>query len=65
MKWIVTSDRLSWQRGAVVGADALTGCNIDALVQAGHVAPVPDQPKTKKRMPVEPVLYETADEPEE
>ena len=62
--WVVTSDRLAWDRGAVLGADALAGCNIVALVQGGHLAPVPDQPKSK-RMPVEPVTDETADEPKE
>lgn len=65
MSYEVTSDRLAFDRGEVVTADALAGCNIDALVQGGHLAAVPDKPKPNKRMPVDPVPNETADEPEE
>jgi len=65
MTYKVTSDRLAFDRNEVVTADALAGCNIDALVQGGHLVPVPEQPKPKKRMPVEPVPDDTADEPEE
>jgi hypothetical protein len=65
MMWTVTSDRIGWPRGERLSAAALSGCNIDALVQGGHLAAVPDEPKTKKRMPVDPVPDETADEPEE
>jgi hypothetical protein len=64
MSWVVTSDRLAWDRVTTVGAEALAGCNIVALVQGGHLAPVPDKPKSK-RMPVDPVPDETADEPKE
>ena len=40
MTWTVTSDRLPWPRGEAVAAKHLVGCNIDALVAAGHLAPV-------------------------
>lgn len=64
MSWKVTSDRLAWDRGEVLGADALAGCNIDALVAGGHLQPVPMQVKSK-RLPVKPVPDDTANEPEE
>ena len=64
MTWVVTSNRLAWALGERVDADALAGCNIGALVEAGHLAPVQDEPK-RKRMPVTPVPDDTADEPEE
>jgi hypothetical protein len=64
MSWLVTSARLAWDEGAVVSADDLAGCNIAALVQGGHLAPVQGKVKSK-RMPVEPVPDESADEPEE
>jgi hypothetical protein len=61
MTWTVTSHRLPWASGTVVGQDELAGCNIDALVTGGHLSPV--QPKTTKK-PVVPA-DEPADEPEE
>ena len=64
MTWQVMSDRLAWDRGATVGADDLAGCNIAALVAGGHLAPVKGKVNSK-RMPVEPVTDDTADEPEE
>jgi hypothetical protein len=63
MTYRVLSERMVWPAGSYVGADDLAGCNIDALVQGGHL--VPGQPKPKKRMPVDPVPDDTADEPEE
>lgn len=61
MMWKVTSRRLPWASGTVVGQDELAGCNIDALVAGGHLSPV--QPNTPK-MPAVPA-DEPADEPEE
>jgi len=73
MSWRVTSNRLAWGAGTVLGADDLAGCNIDALVQGGHLAPVqgkrspadqvPDGPRRKKK--VEPEQPVTDDEPAE
>jgi hypothetical protein len=38
----VESDRLvGHQKGAVVAVDDLPGCNVDALVEAGHLSVVP------------------------
>jgi hypothetical protein len=51
------------QPGTTVGADALAGCNLTMLVARGILAPVPDQPK-RKRKPVDPAT-DTATEPEE
>jgi hypothetical protein len=74
MSYQVTSNRLPFKAGAVVGADDLAGCNIEALVQGGHLVPVSTErkpvgpvaePKTTKRSPVVPVPDESADEPEE
>jgi len=75
MRYEVKSNRLGFDVGAVVGADDLLGCNIDALVQGGHLAPVsthrqsdapaPEPKTTKERSPVVPVPNESADEPEE
>ena len=72
MTYEVQSKRLTWPKGAVISADDLAGCNIEALVEGGHLAPVskaqaaPDVPKKmSKRTPVEPVPDDTADEPEE
>ena len=64
MMWEVVSGRLAWDRGCTVGAGDLAGCNIEALVESGHLVPVPTKP-TSKRMPVDPVPTDTADEPEE
>jgi len=61
MMWTVISDRLPWASGTTVGQEQLAGCNITALVMAGHLSPV--QPKTPKK-PVVPA-DEPADEPEE
>ena len=63
MMWTVISDRTVWNFGDRLDDDALSGCNIDALVQGGHIEPVQDEPKTK-RMPVTPAT-DTANEPEE
>jgi hypothetical protein len=54
----VTSDRQPWLRGAVLTADDLVGCNIEALVYGGHLTVVQDRkPRT--------VVVESAEEPEE
>jgi hypothetical protein len=75
MKYEVKSNRLGFDVGTVVGAHDLAGCNIVALVQGGHLAPVskprqsdapaPEPKITKQRSPVVPVPDESADEPEE
>ena len=74
MKWTVMSKRLAWPAGTVLGADDLVGCNIDALVAGGHLAPapqrtpqMPDSPPYKsKKKPVDPVIEDdSAEEPEE
>jgi hypothetical protein len=64
MTWQVMSSRLAWNEGETVTVADLAGCNIGALVESGHLVPVPTKPKSK-RMPVEPVPTDTADEPEE
>ena len=68
MKYLVTSDRLSWPRGTEVEGADVSG-NIDMLVQVGHLAPVLDEPKGKKAklVPVQPdpVGDDSAEEPEE
>lgn len=61
MSWNVTSRRLPWASGTTVTREELAGCNIDALVAAGHLSPV--QPKTTKKPAVP--ADEPADEPEE
>lgn len=58
MSYKVTSDRQPWVRGTVLSADALEGCNIEALVYAGHLTVVEDKKPRK-------VVVETAEEPEE
>lgn len=76
MKWRVMSERLAWSAGTVLGADDLAGCNIDALVQGGHLAPVVEKempsakaegPRRKSKVePADPVTEdESAEEPEE
>ena len=63
MTYRVLSSRMPWPAGTVLDMTALAGCNIEALVQGGHLGLVPDQPK-KKRTPVVPVPKK-ADEPKE
>jgi hypothetical protein len=58
MRYKVTSDRQPWRRGTFLGADDLAGCNIEALVYAGHLTVVEDKKPRK-------VVVETAEEPEE
>jgi hypothetical protein len=77
MMWTVMSNRLAWPAGTVLGAADLSGCNIDVLVQGGHLAPVenyrtpseqkPDSPrKISKVKPVDPAANDdSAEEPEE
>jgi hypothetical protein len=65
MTFRVVSGRMPWPAGTVVGADVLAGCNIGALVEGGHLQPVPELKGKKKRTPVVPVPNDTADEPEE
>ena len=40
MKYEVTSNRLRWPAGTLLTVSELAGCNIDALVAAGHLAAV-------------------------
>ena len=72
MMYQVQSDRMARPAGSVLSADDLAGCNIEALIEGGHLAPVakaqaaPDVPqKMSKRTPVEPVPDDTAEGPEE
>jgi hypothetical protein len=76
MKWTVTSKRLAWDAGTVLGADDLAGCNIAALVAGGHLAAAPERtpseqspvsPRSKRNVePVQPVTdNDSAEEPEE
>jgi uncharacterized integral membrane protein len=62
MTFEVLSSRMGWPVGTVIGEGVLAGCNIAALVEGGHLMPVPKT--TRKRTPVVPVP-DTADEPEE
>ena len=48
MRYEVTSGRLNWPAGTTLTVRDLAGCNIDALVQGGHLAPVK---ATTKRTP--------------
>jgi len=63
MSWTVISSRLRWPEGTRLGKSDLDGCNIEALVQGGHLVPASEN--YKKRTPVAPVPDNTADEPEE
>jgi hypothetical protein len=78
MTYRVTSDRIGFEAGAIVDEVDLTGCNIAALIQGGHLEPVtkdsskrksetpaPEPKTTIQRSPVVPVPNDTADEPEE
>jgi hypothetical protein len=58
MRWQVASTRMPWPEGTVVDGAGLAGCNIDALVQGGHLAPAPT---SKPGAPAK----KTAREPEE
>ena len=40
MTYRVLSSRLSWPAGTVLTVSELAGCNIKALISAGHLAPV-------------------------
>lgn len=53
MSWVVESERLDWPAGTVLADEDLAGCNIEALVTAGHLAPA-HKPKAEKNDPVEP-----------
>jgi hypothetical protein len=77
MTWQVQSSRLSWPSGTILAAEDLAGCNIEALVQGGHLVLVeqertpseyvPVSPRGKRKVePVDPVTdNDSADEPEE
>lgn len=41
MTYVVVSDRLRWDEGTRLSVSELDGCNIDALVAAGHLRPAP------------------------
>ena len=38
MNYKVTSDRMPWPAGQIVTDDDLEGCNIEALLDGGHLA---------------------------
>jgi hypothetical protein len=38
MNYRVTSDRMPWKSGQIVTDDDLEGCNIEALLDGGHLA---------------------------
>jgi hypothetical protein len=66
MKYLVTSDRLSFPRGTVVDAEDLAGGNIEVLVATGHLTSAPSQSNEPKGKPEPPVTVQhSADEPEE
>jgi len=58
MRYRVASNRQPWPSGTVLGEDDLQGCNIEALVYAGHLTVVEDKRPRK-------AVVETAEEPEE
>lgn len=45
MSFKVLSDRLPWPAGDTVTTDDLAGCNIPALVEAGHLAQTAPEPR--------------------
>ena len=47
MSWEVTSDRFDRPRGTVLTEQDLAGCNIEAAVAGGHLAPVPTRKPRK------------------
>ena len=51
MKYQVTSRRFAWPEGTVLTESDLAGCNIEAAVAGGHLAPV--KPRRKPAMPAE------------
>jgi len=55
VNYIVTSRRLDWPEGSVLTTAALAGCNIEMLVQTGHLAPHVEH-KQSKTVPVPPAL---------
>ena len=72
MTWKVQSGRLAWPAGTVVGVSDLAGCNIDALVQGSHLAPVENKRSPAEQVMDNPILekspakpVETANEPKE
>lgn len=44
-EYVVASERLRWAAGTRLGVDDLAGCNIAALLEAGHLAPAPKKSK--------------------
>lgn len=76
MRWRVMSKRMAWPAGTLLGSEQLAGCNIGALVQGGHLAPVEELqtlpeikavPKLRSKVePANPAAeQETAEGPEE
>lgn len=66
MRYRVMSRRLDWPRGALVTTDDLAGCNIDLLVQAGHLAPHVEPPAPKPLKAAQtPAQPDTHQEPED
>lgn len=52
MTYIVQSDRLRWELGTRVSVSELDGCNIAALVAAGHLELAPKKtPNLKQDAP--------------
>ena len=51
MKYEVTSDRFVRPQGTVLTESDLAGCNIEAAVAGGHLAPV--KPRRKPAVPAE------------
>lgn len=45
--YVVTSERLKWKPATRLSVDDLDGCNIAALVEAGHLAPAPNVKQAK------------------
>lgn len=63
MTYLIKVDWQGLKAGTSVGAEALAGCNLTALLARGVLEPAPAVP-SRKRKP-EPPADDTADEPEE
>ena len=51
MKYEVVSDRLDWPADTVLSVRDLAGCNIEALVAAGHLRPARPTKRTPAPAP--------------
>lgn len=69
MMYQVKTHRLVWDEGTVLSVDDLAGCNIEAWLLGGHLAPVTPTPEAtptrSRRTPVDPEPDDTAEQPEE